>query len=176
MKRSSLYGWMRGLSMPLLLVALLCCSQGQEVVLQGKPAADFTLQTIDGEEIQLSSYRGKKFVHIIFWATWCPSCIMEVPKLKKLYNDAKDKPYEILAIDVGYNDSLRKVRQFQEQYQLPYKIIFDESGKLAAKYGVIGVPTHVIVNTEGIIVSTFNQLPENTAGFLNQLLPVSSTP
>ena len=154
----------------LVMTSLLGCSQGKEVSLEGKPAIDFTLRTIDGENIQLAAYRGKKVVHLIFWATWCPSCTMEVPKLKKLHQEAQDKPYEILAIDVGYNDSLPKVRQFQERYQLPYKIIFDESAGLALKYGVIGVPTHIIVNREGVIVSTFNQLPENIAGYLAQFV------
>ena len=171
MKRTTFTRWTRPVAVLLFLAALPCCSQEGEISLQGKPAIDFTLRTIDGEQIQLSAYRGKKFVHIIFWATWCPSCTMEVPKLKMLHQQAKDKPYEILAIDVGYNDSLQKVRQFQERYQLPYKIIFDESAGLALKYGVVGVPTHIIVNKEGIIVSTFNQLPENIAGYLAQFIP-----
>lgn len=171
MKRMNDHRMPHGLLIVLLLAAMLGCSGDQEINLKGKPAIDFTLRTIDGEQIQLSGYRGKKFVHLIFWATWCPSCTMEVPKLKKLHQEAQDKPYEILAIDVGYNDSLQKVRQFQERYRLPYKIIFDESAELALKYGVIGVPTHVIVNKEGIIVNTFNQLPENVAGYFAQLFP-----
>lgn len=171
MKRTKPNRWPHALLMLLSMTALLCCSREQEINLQGKPAIDFTLRTIDGEQIQLSTYRGKKLVHLIFWATWCPSCTREVPKLINLYQEAKDKPYEILAIDVGYNDSLQRVRQFQEKYQLPYKIIFDESAGLALKYGVIGIPTHVIVNQEGVIVSTFNQLPENLAGYLAQFFP-----
>jgi peroxiredoxin len=171
MKMSELQGRLRIVLWLLVMTSLLCCSQGQELSLQGKPAIDFTLRTIDGEQIQLSGYRGKKIVHLIFWATWCPSCTVEVPKLKKLHQETQDKPYEILAVDVGYNDSLQKVRQFQERYQLPYKVIFDESAGLALKYGVIGIPTHVIVNQEGVIVSTFNQLPENLTGYLAQFLP-----
>ncbi len=170
MKRTTLNRWTCSIPLLIFMAVLPCCSQEGEISLQGKPAIDFTLRTIDGEQIQLSAYRGKKFVHLIFWATWCPSCTTEVPKLKKLHQEAQDKPYEILAIDVGYNDSLPRVRQFRERYQLPYKIIFDESAKLALQYGVIGIPTHVIVNKEGIIVSTFNQLPENLAGYLAQFL------
>ena len=149
----------------------LCCSGEQEINLQGKTAIDFTLRTIEGEEIQLTKYRGEKFVHLIFWATWCPSCLREIPKLKNLYSAIIDKPYEILSIDVGYNDSVRKVRQVQEQYQLPYKILFDETGEVSRKYGVMGVPTHIVVNKEGIIVNQFNQLPENVAGYLAQFFP-----
>ena len=158
------------LLMLLALAAMLGCSGEREINLRGKPAIDFTLRTIDGEPIQLSGYRGQKIVHLMFWATWCPSCITEGPKLKKLYQEVQGKPYEILAIDVGFNDSLQRVRQLQERYQLPYKIIFDESAGLALKYGVIGIPTHVIVNREGVIVSTFNQIPDDIAGYLAQFL------
>ena len=154
-----------------LLSLLLCCSGEREINLQGKPAIDFSLRTIDGEDIQLARYRGEKFVHLIFWATWCPSCMMEIPKFKNLYHATQGKPYEILAIDVGYNDSVRKVRQAQEQYQLPYKILFDETGEVSRKYGVMGVPTHIVINKEGIIVNQFNQLPENVAGYLAQFFP-----
>jgi len=171
MKRTTCHSRLHTVLILLAMTALLWCCQGNEPSLQGKTAIDFTLRTIDGEQIQLSAYRGKKFVHLIFWATWCPSCIREVPRLNKLHQEAQDKPYEILAIDVGYNDSLQKVRQFQQKYQLSYKIIFDESAELAIKYGVIGVPTHVVINKEGVIVSTFNQLPENLAGYLAQLFP-----
>jgi peroxiredoxin len=175
MKLSGLRSRLHAALRLLVMTSLLGCSQGQEVSLEGKPAVDFTLRTIDGENIQLSAYRGKKVVHLIFWATWCPSCTSEVPKLKKLYQEAMNKPYEILAIDVGYNDSLQRVRQFQERYQLPYKIIFDESAGLALQYEVIGIPTHVIVNKEGVIVTTFNQLPENVEGYLAQFVPAASS-
>jgi hypothetical protein len=40
---------------------------------------------------------------------------------------------------------------------------------------VIGIPTHVIVNKEGVIVTTFNQLPENVGGYLAQFVPSSSS-
>lgn len=171
MQRTKHHSWQHVLAVVCLLTLHLSCSGEQEINLQGKPAPDFSLMTIDGEEIQLAKYRGTKFVHLIFWATWCPSCTVEIPSFKSLYQATKDRPYEILAINVGYNDSVRKVRQFQEQYQLPYKILFDETGELSRKYGVTGVPTHIVIDKEGTIVSQFTRLPANMAGYLNQFFP-----
>lgn len=171
MKRTRYHTWPQVLAVICLMALHLCCSGEQEVNMRGKTAIDFSLRTIDGEEIQLARYRGTKFVHLIFWATWCPSCTREIPKLKTLYQATTDKPYEILAIDVGYNDSVRKVRLFQEQYQLPYKILFDETGEISRKYGVIGVPSHFVLDKEGMIVDQFTQLPENVAGYLTQFFP-----
>ena len=72
--------------------------------------------------------------------------------LKNLHQAIGNKPYEILAIDVGVNDSLKKVQLLQERYQIPYKILFDERGEVSQKYGVIGIPTQVIIDKEGKIL------------------------
>src|SRR4030042_6877554 len=110
MKRTEHHSWPHIFTILFLMACSLCCSGEQENYLQGKTAIDFSLRTIEGEEIQLTRYRGEKFVHLIFWATWCPSCLMEIPKLKNLYQAIKAKPYEIISLDVGYTDSVIKVR------------------------------------------------------------------
>ena len=61
------------------------------------PAPDFTLTDQYGKEHRLSEYKGK-VVMLNFWATWCPSCIAEMPDLQKLYEkeSAKETPELIL--------------------------------------------------------------------------------
>jgi peroxiredoxin len=145
------------------------CPSNQEGKQQNLKAFDFSLKTIEGEEIQLKSYQGEKIVHLVFWATWCPSCLMELPKLKNLYYAAENKPYEVLSIDVGLNDSIERVKQTQARYQLPYKILFDGTGEVSRRYGIIGVPTHIIINKEGMVIDRFNQLPENPKTYLAQV-------
>lgn len=149
---------------------LLGCPSKQEGQQQNLKAFDFSLKTIEGEEIQLKNYRGKKIVHLVFWATWCPACLMEIPKLKNLYHAIENKPYEILSIDVGINDSIERVKQTQARYQIPYKILFDGTGEVSRRYGIIGVPTYIIIDKEGIIKNQFNQLPEDTKTYLAQVL------
>ncbi len=153
------------------MTLFLGCPSNQEQRQPRKGSIDFTLNTIEGQEISLKDYRGKKIVHLVFWATWCPSCIMEIPKLKKLHQAIGNNPYEILAIDVGVNDSLRKVTSFQERYQMPYKVLFDEKGDISRKYGVMGIPTQIIIDKKGNIQNQFTQLPENPKGYLNQFFP-----
>ena len=156
-----------------IIVSLLGCSSGQDETNQGrlKIAPDFSLKTIDGEDIRLSAFRGKKLVHITFWATWCPACLTEIPKLIKLYQAIGDKPVTVLAIDVGVNDSVQRIRKLQERMQMPYKIIFDESGYVAQQYGIMGIPTHIVVGKDGKILGRFNQLPENPKDYFKQFLP-----
>jgi len=152
------------------MINLFGCPSKQEERQRNLDFFNFSLRTIEGESIKLKDYRGKKIVHLVFWATWCPACLMEIPRLKKLYHAIGDKPYEILAIDIGINDSLRRVKYFQEQHQIPYKILFDENGEVSRRYGIIGVPTHIIIDKEGRIRDQFNQLPIHSEHYLNQLL------
>ncbi len=171
MLKTSSFMWLR-LTVALLLVSYLFgCPSERDASQSNVSSPDFSLKTIEGKEVRLKDYQGKKIVHLTFWATWCPSCLMEIPKLKKLYQAIGDKPYEILAIDVGLNDSLLRVRKTQEQYQLPYKILFDEKGEVSTRYGIIGIPTHIIIDKEGNITRRFNQLPEDLKKHLNQFFP-----
>ena len=167
-KRESLV-WQYIVFVIFVVMFLTGCPSNQEGKQQNLKAFDFSLKTIEGEEIQLKSYQGKKIVHLVFWATWCPSCLMEIPKLKNLYHAAENKPYEVLSIDVGLNDSIERVKQTQARYQLPYKILFDGTGEVSRRYGIIGVPTHIIINKEGMVIDRFNQLPENPKTYLAQV-------
>jgi len=171
MERKSLITWFRLTVILLLVTYLLGCPSDREANQSNAGALDFSLKTIEGEVVRLKDYQGKKIVHLTFWATWCPGCLMEIPKLKNLYQAIGDKPYEILAIDVGVSDSLTRVRKIQQRYQVPYKILFDERGEVAASYGVIGIPVHIIIDKEGNIMRRFNQLPESLQEHLKQYFP-----
>jgi len=171
MENAKLFTVVRFIIFSVILTFLLGCPSRQEPTQTNQAAPDFSLKTIDGEDVSLNSYRDKKVVHLVFWATWCPSCLMEIPKLKKLHEAIGDKPYEIVSIDVGVNDSVKKVRQVQERYQLSYKMLFDEAGDVSRQYGIMGVPTHFIINKEGVIINRFNQLPEDTTAYLAQFFP-----
>ena len=167
------FTWIRCIGVVCMAICLFGCPSGQEGTNQVDliAAPDFTLRTIDGEEIRLNTFRGKQFVHLTFWATWCPACLMEIPKLKKLYQAVGDKPFQILSVAVGVNDSIKKLRKVQEQKQLPYKILFDESGMVSQQYGIMGIPTHIVIDQDGKVIARFNQLPENPNDYFAQFSP-----
>jgi len=132
---------------------------------------DFTLKTIDGEEVSLKDYRGKKIVHLVFWATWCPHCLMEMPKVRKLYQALQNKPYEVLAVDVGINESIKRIRKIQKKYEIPSKILLDENGVATKLFKIIGVPCHIIVGTDGTILDRVNELPKDPLAYMEKFLP-----
>ena len=140
----------------------------KEKQLYAEDTCDFTLMTIEGEKIQLKDYRGKKIVHLVFWSTWCPQCLMDIPKLKKLWDTIGTKPYEILAINVCLNESQEKIKKIQKKYQMPFKIVLDEKREVTRNFGVISIPCYIIIDKEGVIRDRFYELPKDTAKFFNR--------
>ena len=137
--------------------------------LYAEDTCDFTLMTIEGEKIQLKDYRGKKIVHLVFWSTWCPKCLMDISKLKKFWDTIGTKPYEILAVNVCLNESQERIKKIKKKYQMPFKIVLDEKGKVARNFGVISIPCHIIIDKEGVIKDRFSELPKDTANFFNKI-------
>ena len=132
---------------------------------------DFTLTTLEGEKIQLKDYRGKKIVHLVFWSIWCPKCLMDMSQLKKFRDTIGTKPYEIVTVNVCLNESRERIKKIQEKYQMPFKIVLDEKGKVARNFSVISIPYHIIIDKEGLIKDRFSALPKDTSGFFNKLFP-----
>ena len=144
---------------------------GEEAKQVSPDAIDLSLKTIDGEKINLKDYRGKKMVHLMFWATWCPHCLLEMPRLKELYEAVGDRPYEIFAVDVGSSDSLKRIRKIQKQYQIPCPIIFDKEGESPKQCKIISVPYNVVIDMNGVIKERYCEIPKDPVAYLNKLFP-----
>ena len=155
----------------MLVVFPVAPALGEEAEQVNPDAIDLSLKTIDGEEIDLKKYRGKKMVHLMFWATWCPHCLLEMPRLKELYEAVGDKPYEIFAVDVGSSDSLKRIRKIQKQYQIPCTIIFDKEGESPKQCKIISVPYNVVIDMNGVIKERFCEIPKDPVAYLNKLFP-----
>lgn len=142
----------------LLILAMVFSINSLNAIELGAPALDFTATTIDGKKISLSQYKGKKAVWLVFWATWCPYCQKEIPALKELHKKYGDK-VEILAINIGVNDSIEKSKDYQFEHDLPYQIIF--SNEITRQYEVQGTPTQIVIDTKGRVVYKGTRVPQD---------------
>lgn len=121
-----------------------------EWVQTGDKAPDFTLQTLNGEEVSLSDYRGEK-VLINFWATWCPPCRAEMPDMQQLY---EDEDVNILAVNLTETEAgLQNVESFIDEFGITFPIPLDEKVDVAHAYGVQPIPTSFFIDREGIVHS-----------------------
>ena len=113
----------------------------------GKMAPDFLLTDINGEKHRLSDYRGKD-VMIIFWATWCRPCIIEIPHLIALRNTVENDELAMLAIS---NESRALVKEFVAASNMNYTVVLDE-GTLPTPFNLVdAVPCSFFIDPEGKI-------------------------
>ena len=100
-------------------------------------APGFTLNTLEGESVSLSDYKGQTVViHIA--TTWCPFCNAEAPHLEKLSQDYKDKNVVVLLIDVKEPKELVR-EKLKDKFNLSFPVLLDEDGSVAASYAPEGV-------------------------------------
>jgi peroxiredoxin len=116
----------------------------------GLAAPDFRFPGLDGKTVGLSDYRGK-VVLVNIWATWCPSCVDEMPSMQKLYQKLQGEDFEILAVSI---DSLGEmvVAPFMQKYKLTFPALIDSAGTIRRSYGTTGVPESFIIDKNGILV------------------------
>jgi thiol-disulfide isomerase/thioredoxin len=117
---------------------------------KGFLAPDFSLTTITGEEIQLSSLKGRPVI-INFWASWCPPCRSEMPLLDKLQQQYQEQNLAILAVNASNQDNIEVVQNFVAQGELSLPILMDVTGKVMNMYNTRVLPSTYFVNSEGII-------------------------
>jgi len=127
-------------------------------------AADFTLPALDGQPVALNQFLGKKPVLLFFWATWCPECKEAIPSINTLHAGPLGGKVQILGVD--YRESREKVSAAVKARDIRYPVLLDGSGKVALAYGVIGVPTYVLISREGKIVYKEHVLPGDLSRFL----------
>ena len=90
----------------------------------GKDAPDFTLQSMDGKEVKLSDYKGKK-VYLKFWASWCGPCKMLAPVLEEVSNELTNIEF--------------------------YKVNVDENQEAAGEFGIMSIPTLLIMKNGEVL-------------------------
>lgn len=120
--------------------------------LPAKPltATDFTLPSLDGTDISLSSYRGK-VVLLNFWATWCPPCRAEMPSMETLYRRLAPDGFEIVAVDLQEPEDV--VRNYITDNGHTFPVLLDRNGSAGRTYAVRGIPTSYLIGRDGTVLA-----------------------
>lgn len=114
----------------------------------GNMAPDFQLETLTGDKVKLSDFRGHR-VMINFWATWCPPCRAEMPDMEKFH---QDKEIVILAVNLTDTESsIKDVNKFADEYQLTFHILMDSNLDVSTLYHIHPIPTTYMIDSNGLI-------------------------
>jgi thiol-disulfide isomerase/thioredoxin len=141
--------------------------QGIYSSLSSRPmVAKFGFETLDGSRQSIAGLKGKVVV-VDVWATWCGTCIYSIPKIVELQNKYRDKPVEIIGLDVD-DEGWAKAKPFLQKHPeitytqaVPYpassfqlKTIVD----LNPLGNVAAIPTVFVVDRQGRLAGKFIEL------------------
>ena len=130
---------------------ILAVPTSSRILREGQPSPKWTLKTLDGKPVSLTDVKGKA-VLINFWASWCPPCIEETPALIAAYTELKSEGRAVEFIGVSTNDPDKDaLRKFAANNKIPYLVVDDADDKVGEAYGVLGMPTTVVVDGNGVV-------------------------
>ena len=119
-----------------------------ETSIAGKKAEDFPL-TVAGRRTRLSEFRGKVVV-LNFWASWCGSCVEEMPDLDRLQARIRSRGGIVLAVSVDENCG--NYEDFLKYYPVRFSTACEPTNKVSLDYGTVKIPETYIIDREGRIV------------------------
>jgi peroxiredoxin len=115
----------------------------------GTLAPRLVLKTIDGQTIDLGQWYGKQAVYLKFWATWCTPCRQQMPHFEHVYQTA-GPDLAVIAINVGFNDSLEAIHAYRKKLGITMPIVFDD-GQVGAAFNLRVTPQHIVIGRDGRI-------------------------
>ena len=124
----------------------------------GKPAPDFTLPTIGGTATSFAQFRGNDKAIIFFWATWCPHCRRELGNLSQKKEELAGKGIKVALVDIGEDAAM--VKQYLQKNKVEMTVFLDKDNAVAESYHLVGVPTFLFVDAQGIVRGLEYGLPE----------------
>ncbi len=126
----------------------------------GTEAKDFKTKDIDGNAVSLSALRGKKVI-LHFWASWCSDCRQELSAMRNIYRNSDKNKLKIIGISI--NSNIPELRKFISQNEIEWQQVCDEKewmSPIAQQYAVRAVPTLVVIDEKGKIVTSGNSVSE----------------
>ena len=117
----------------------------------GDMPPQFTLQNLEGEDVNLEDFKGQKVI-LNFWATWCEPCREEMPLFEQI--DQTNDDVTVLAVNMAPQDSgVEKVQQFMQKQGLTFNVVRDELGDVSKAYKVVNIPSTYFLDEKGNIQS-----------------------
>ena len=140
-------------------VALDKLREKWERIAVGQPSPAFKCLNINGKEVSLSDLAGK-YVYIDVWATWCGPCRYELPHLKTLEHQFRNKNIAFVSISCD-QDKAAWEKMVKEDKLGGIQLIFGKDRSFMDAYRITGIPRFILLDREGKIVSANMTRPSN---------------
>jgi peroxiredoxin len=110
----------------------------------------FSGHTLGARQVSMADLRGKVLL-VNFWASWCRECRPEMPALERLHRELA--PRGLAVIGINAREDREAVRRYGKDLDLTFALVLDPDGKINAAYGVVGLPTTIVVGRDGHAVA-----------------------
>lgn len=115
----------------------------------GDEAPDFTVEMLDGSKVALSALQGKPTL-LIFWATWCPPCRLELSKLQEHIIDRYGDKINVLPISRG--EERAKVEEYISKMGYTFAVGLDGDQSIYRKYATNYIPRCFVIDANGKVL------------------------
>ena len=130
---------------------------GYEALKLGAFAPNFTFMSTDGKEISLLDFKNTKVV-LVFWASWCPHCMTEMPKIETW---AKKHP-EVLVLAISLDEDYANYQKIISNFSSlkHYCDLQKWQGDIVSKYYISATPSIILLYEAKKIVGKYKSYDE----------------
>lgn len=126
--------------------------KGKPLVVAGRSLANTTVRS--------DAYRGKVLL-VVYWATWCKPCTEELPALQALYAEYRARGFEIMGVNLDLDRT--PVPAYISSHRITWATLHEAGGldsRLARQLGILSLPTMVLIDRRGTVVSSETTLAD----------------
>jgi cytochrome c biogenesis protein CcmG/thiol:disulfide interchange protein DsbE len=143
----------------ILIVAMLLLTVGLilvvyptlqvRVIQAGDTGPDFSIVTEQGKTVTRSDFGGKVLI-LNFWASWCATCLDELPSMNQFAREYKNQGVVVLGISIDKNERL--YRKFLTDMHVAYDTARDPEATISASYGTFLLPETYVMDRNGKVM------------------------
>ena len=111
-------------------------------------APDFETEYLNGTKVSLHELRGKPVI-LNFWASWCPPCVKEMPRLEEFHQKYKN---DILIIGINLGEKNKTIENFLRRVNVTFPIVKDKDKSIEKSYNILIRPSTFFIDKNGVIV------------------------
>ena len=146
---------MKSRFLALALISVAACNTEKapavsDKVEVGQPAPAYAALAMSGDSVSLAKLRGS-VVLLNVWATWCGPCRKEIPELRALHANYKDRGLQVIGVSVDADGSDSAIQDFLKEFKMDYTVWRDPSETVQALFRMSGVPTTFVIDRKGVM-------------------------
>lgn len=115
---------------------------------------NISLQTLDGEKLNISQIDTSSPVILVFWATWCLPCMEELTNINEKYDEwQKEEKFTIYAVSTDDSRTSSKVKSIVKSRGWPYHILLDQNQSLKRSLNINSIPYLIVLHHDKVVYS-----------------------